>query len=97
MANSTASAEPNDRAIRKGSTAELPSYPYFGKYFAIVVADGLRVASETPYINNAEIITIGTTGMKPNTAVPPGVRERASIPPTDHNTADGPGAGAGTE
>ena len=44
------------------------------KYLSSVASFGLRVNKETRYINNAETITIGTTGMKPKTAVPPGVR-----------------------
>ena len=57
---------------------------------------GLRVASETTIINSTETITIGTTGKKPKTAVPPGVRVRTSVPPGDQTTVAGPGAGAGT-
>jgi len=34
--------------------------------------------------------------MSPNTAVPPGVRDKTSIPANDHDTTGGPGAGAGT-
>ncbi|MEO8436472.1 MAG: hypothetical protein ABI596_16360, partial [Pyrinomonadaceae bacterium] len=34
-----------------------------GKYFSSVTACGLRVSKETTYINNADTITIGTTGM----------------------------------
>jgi hypothetical protein len=52
----------------------LPLFPYFGKYFSIVAGLGLVVANENPIIKSAEIMTIGTTGIKPNTAVPPGVR-----------------------
>ena len=48
------------------------------KYFATVAFVGLRVIIDTTIINSAEIITIGTTGMKPKTAVPPGVRVRTS-------------------
>src|SRR5262249_61729223 len=40
--------------------------------------------------------TIGTTGRKPATLVPPAVRARTSIPPTAHTTFGGPGGGAGT-
>src|SRR3954471_24207658 len=67
------------------------------KYFANVDACGLLVTTETVHINNAEIITIGTTGIKPRTAVPPGVLERSSVPPIAQTTIDGPGAGAGTK
>ena len=58
----------------------FPFFPFslvpltYGKYFLIVAAFGLVVANENPIIKSAEIITIGTTGMNPNTAVPPGVR-----------------------
>jgi len=62
----------------------------------MVVWAGFCVASETSHINNAETMTIGTTGMKPNTAVPPGVRVKTSVPPNDQTTVAGPGAGAGT-
>ena len=57
---------------------------------------GLLVSRETMTINNAETITIGTTGMKPKTAVPPGVRERTSVPWKAQTTNGGPGAGAAT-
>ena len=60
-----------------------------------MAALGLDVDSETPTNNTAEIIVIGTTGINPNTAVPPGVRERTSIPAIDQATTGGPGAGAG--
>ena len=60
-----------------------------GKYFSIVVWRGLAVKSETTHINSAEIITIGTTGMKPKIAVPPGVRAKTSVPPTAHMTMFG--------
>jgi hypothetical protein len=52
------------------------------KYLAIVDCFGLLVASDTVHINNVETITIGTTGIKPNTAVPPGVRDMISQLPT---------------
>ena len=74
----------------------LPLFPYFGKYFSIVAGLGFAVANENPIINSAEIITIGTTGINPNTAVPPGVRVNTSIPPGAQETIAGPGAGAGT-
>lgn len=61
-----------------------------------MLAAGFLVANETTTINKAETSTIGTTGMNPNTDVPPGVRANTSVPPTDHNTVAGPGAGAGT-
>ena len=57
---------------------------------------GPAVRSETTTISNTDATVMGTTGMKPNTAVPPGVRDRTSIPATDHATIGGPGAGAGT-
>src|SRR5215217_4068455 len=66
------------------------------KYFAIVVLAGFFVISDTTIINSAETITIGTTGMKPKTAVPPGVRDKTSTPPGAHRIVAGPGAGAGT-
>ena len=66
------------------------------KYFATVASDGFRVIIDTTIINSAETITIGTTGMKPNTAVPPGVRVSTSKPETDQTSVGGPGAGAGT-
>jgi hypothetical protein len=72
------------------------SAAYFEKYFATVAGAGFFVASETTTINNADTSTIGTTGMKPNTAVPPDVRDSASMPPTVQTTNGGPGAGAGT-
>ena len=62
----------------------------------MVFCCGFFVTSETTTISNADPNTIGTTGMKPKTAVPPGVRDSASIPPTVQTTNDGPGAGAGT-
>ncbi len=68
----------------------------FGKYFAIVACFGFLVTSETTTISSADTSTIGTTGMKPKTAVPPGVRDRTSIPPMVQTTSGGPGAGAGT-
>ena len=51
---------------------------------------------ETTTINKADISTIGTTGMNPKTAVPPGVRVRTSMPERDQISVGGPGAGAGT-
>ena len=39
---------------------------------------------------------MGTTGMKPRTEVPPGVRASRSRPPADHTTVGGPEGGAGT-
>jgi hypothetical protein len=60
------------------------------------VALGFFVIKDTTIINNADIRTIGTTGMKPNTAVPPGVLDKASTPPGAQRTVAGPGAGAGT-
>lgn len=69
---------------------------YLGKYLAIVAAFGFAVTNETTIINNAEMITIGTTGIKPKTAVPPGVRVITSRPPGAQATIAGPGAGAGT-
>lgn len=62
----------------------------------MVAAFGLVVTNENTIINNAEMITIGTTGIKPKTAVPPGVRVRTSKPPGAQDTIAGPGAGAGT-
>jgi len=61
-----------------------------------VLPPGLRVVSDTKIINTAEISTIGTTGINPNTAVPPGVRDNTSTPPGAHKIVGGPGAGAGT-
>jgi hypothetical protein len=61
-----------------------------------VVVLGFFVAIDTTTINNAEIRTIGTTGMKPNTAVPPGVLDKTSTPPGAQRIVAGPGAGAGT-
>src|ERR1044072_2791995 len=85
-------------ALRTGDfTASVDRRIYFQKYFAIVASAGLRVISETPYIRIAEMITIGTTGMNPKTAVPPGVRVSTSHPPSLPKTTDGPGAGAGTK
>src|SRR5215213_11748438 len=66
------------------------------KYFASVVSRGFCVNSDTTIISSAETITIGTTGMNPRTAVPPGVRDNTSTPPGAHRTVAGPGAGAGT-
>src|SRR6266545_2709026 len=57
---------------------------------------GFFVSSETPSISSADTRTMGTTGMKPRTAVPPGVRDRPSAPPMVQTTDGGPGAGAGT-
>lgn len=57
---------------------------------------GFEDTSETTTSNTAETIVIGTTGIRPNTAVPPGVLDKTSIPETDHDTTGGPGAGAGT-
>ena len=62
----------------------------------MVAASGFLVEIENTIINRAEMITIGTTGIKPNTAVPPGVRVKTSIPPGAQETIGGPGAGAGT-
>ncbi len=53
------------------------------KYFCIVAARGLLVTSETITISRDATITIGTTGIKPNTAVPPGVRVTISYPPRE--------------
>src|SRR5262249_30809508 len=69
---------------------------YRGKYRAMVAAPGLGVAADTTNISSAEIRTIGTTGMKPKIAVPPGVRARKSKPASFATTTGGPGAGAGT-
>ena len=55
----------------------------FGKYFWMVAGCGFLVEIEKTIINNAEMITIGTTGMKPKTAVTTGVRERTSVPPIE--------------
>jgi len=60
-----------------------------------VAALGFDVNSETTTSSIAEMIVIGTTGINPNTAVPPGVRERISTPAIDQATTGGPGAGAG--
>ena len=57
---------------------------------------GFDVRQETTMINTAEMIVIGTTGINPKTAVPPGVRDKTSIPAADQATTGGPGAGAGT-
>src|SRR6476620_5885909 len=62
----------------------------------MVGCEGLRVAADTNHINSVEMITIGTTCMNPNTAVPPCVLESTSQPPSFPKTMDGPGAGAGT-
>src|SRR5258706_358525 len=62
----------------------------------MVAGLGFGVSRETTSISRADPRTIGTTGMKPRTAVPPGVRASRSSPPTDHTGAGGPGAGAGT-
>jgi hypothetical protein len=51
-----------------------------------VAASGFLVISETMIISKAETITIGTTGSKPNTDVPAGVRARTSTPPIDQTT-----------
>jgi hypothetical protein len=56
---------------------------------------GFEVIRETTTISIADITVIGTTGMNPNTAVPPGVRDKTSIPATEATTTEGPGAGAG--
>ena len=69
---------------------------HFVKYLDSVADCGLAVSSETTIIKSAEPITIGTTGMKPRTAVPPGVRASSSRPPIEAMTVAGPGAGAGT-
>jgi hypothetical protein len=45
------------------------------------------VKIETTTINNVETMTIGTTGINPNTAVPPGVRDKTSMPATDQTQA----------
>src|SRR2546425_12993342 len=47
-------------------------------------------------MSRQETSTIGTTGMKPRTAVPPDVRATRSRPPADHTTVGGPRDGAGT-
>src|SRR5436309_10281130 len=47
-------------------------------------------------MSRQETSTIGTTGMKPRTEVPPEVRASRSSPPADQTTVGGPGAGAGT-
>ncbi len=65
------------------------------KYFSTVAALGFAVSFETTNISSAETSTIGTTGMKPKTLVPEGVRAKTSVPPTDQKTAGGPGGGAG--
>src|SRR5260221_11585112 len=57
---------------------------------------GLGVSRETTSISRADPRTIGTTGMKPRTAVPPLVRASRSSPPTDQTRTGGPGGGAGT-
>src|SRR5262245_30582266 len=62
----------------------------------MVAALGFGVTDDTTAIRSAETITIGTTGMKPRTAVPPGVRASTSRPRARHTTTGGPGAGAGT-
>ena len=83
--------------LRPFPSSPLYPFPYvLGKYLRIVAAFGFAVASENTIISSAEMSTIGTTGMKPNTAVPPGVRVNTSTPPGAQETIDGPGAGAGT-
>ena len=72
-----------------------PARCYHLKYFCSVAACGLAVSNDTTTIRTAEPIVIGATGIKPNTAVPPAVRARMSIPQADHTTVGGPGAGAG--
>jgi hypothetical protein len=62
----------------------------------MVASAGFFVAIDTTTINTDEITTIGTTGRKPQIAVPPGVRANRSRPNADHTTCGGPGAGAGT-
>lgn len=61
-----------------------------------VVELGPEVREDATTKNIAEMIVIGTTGINPKIAVPPGVRERTSTPAIDHITTGGPGAGAGT-
>ena len=82
------------------SPLSLSPFPLFhyvlGKYLRIVAAFGFAVANENRIISSAEMITIGTTGIKPNTAVPPGVRVKTSTPAGAQETIGGPGAGAGT-
>src|SRR5215204_5816002 len=56
---------------------------HFEKYFATVAALGFAVSFETTNIKSAETSTIGTTGMKPKTLVPEGVRASTSVAPTD--------------
>jgi hypothetical protein len=48
-----------------------------------VAALGFGVSFETTNISSAETSTIGTTGMKPKTDVPEGVRAMTSVPPND--------------
>src|SRR5260221_11882582 len=62
----------------------------------MVAGLGFGVSRETTSISRADPRTSGTTGMKPRTAVPPGVRASRSSPPTDHTGAGGPGGGAST-
>src|SRR5262249_29374097 len=57
---------------------------------------GGGVPSDTRTIRSDETRTIGTTGRKPATLVPPAVRARTSIPPIAHTTFGGPGGGTGT-
>jgi hypothetical protein len=77
--------------------ASAPTTDRLGEmYLAMVAGFGFGVSSETTNISSEEMMTIGTTGMKPNTAVPPGVRDRTSVPPIEYITVAGPGAGAGT-
>src|SRR5262245_1479171 len=62
----------------------------------MVASRGFCVSSDTTIISRHDTITIGTTGMKPKTAVPPGVRDKTSTPPGAQRIVAGPGAGAGT-
>ena len=60
-----------------------------------MAALGFRVIHETMIMSNAEMIVMGTTGIKPQTAVPPGVRDKISMPAIDQTTIGGPGGGVG--
>ena len=57
---------------------------------------GRRVTQDTLAIRTADPSVIGTTGMNPQIAVPPGVRVTMSIAPIVQKDATLPGGGAGT-
>src|SRR5260370_26228408 len=62
----------------------------------MVAGLGFGVRSETTTTSRQETNTRGTTGMKPRTEVPPGVRASRSRPPAEHTTVGGRAGGAGT-